>query len=206
MKQGLFITFEGGEGSGKTTQSRLLFDWLKEQGKDVVLTREPGGTKLGEELRKLALDPTIDLNPKTQLMLHIAARIEHVETVILPALAQGQIVICDRYLDSTVAYQHYGHGIDKDLILEIHKKWLHNLMPDKTFLLSSNLKTQETRIKDKQADRYESLPEEFHTNVLKGFHQIAVQDRVRFVSIDGSMSIQDIHEIIVTEVKKLIHQ
>jgi dTMP kinase len=204
VKPGLFITFEGGECSGKTTQSRLLFEWLKAQGREVLLTREPGGTKLGEELRKLALDPTTDINPKTQLLLHLGARIEHVETVILPALTQGYVVICDRFLDSTIAYQHYGHGIDKALILEIHKKWMHNLMPDKTFLLSSNLSLLATRMKDKQADRYESLPEEFHTNVLQGFHQIAVQDKNRFVSIDSSMSIQDIHKIIVTEVNKLI--
>lgn len=199
MKQRpLFITFEGCEGSGKSTQSRLLFDWLQENNIDAILTREPGGTKTAEVIRNLLLDSTIKLEMYSQLLLHYVSRIEHVHDVIAPALAQNKVVICDRYVDSTVAYQHYGYGIDIDLIDSLHKKFLNDLLPDITFVLDIEFAEFEKRMlkKHNSKDRYEQLPDAFHQKVLHGFRSIAAQNPSRCKVITSSRTVRDVHNAI----------
>ena len=184
----MFITFEGCEGSGKSTQSRMLFDHLKSQGKEAILTREPGGTEASERFREILLDKHLHLEAQTQLLLHTAARVEHVTQVILPALKDGAIVICDRFIDSTVAYQHYGNGVDVDLIEFLHQKCVHNLMPDKTFILDIDFDEMSIRVKNRggASDRYESMALDFHKKVIAGFREIAALNKDRCSLIHSS--------------------
>jgi len=193
-----FITFEGCEGSGKSTQSRLLLEWLQDNNIDAILTREPGGTKTAEVIRSLLLDSTIKLEMYSQLLLHYVSRIEHVHDVIVPALAQNKVVICDRYVDSTIAYQHYGYGIDMDLIDNLHKKFLDNLLPDLTFVLDIEFSEFEKRMlkKHNSKDRYEQLPDAFHQKVLRGFRSVAAQNPSRCKIITSSHTIRDVHSTI----------
>jgi dTMP kinase len=198
-----FITFEGCECSGKSTQSKLLYDWLISKGKKAILTKEPGGTKSAEELRLFLLNKDKKLDPRSEALLHIAARVEHVTDIILPALKEGITVICDRFADSTLAYQAYGHGISADFINLLHKNLLNDIQPSITFILDINLATFKERLKAKHAasannDRYEAMSEDFHVRVMNAFRKIAEQNPDRCVLIDANeKSIQNIHEEIV---------
>ena len=136
MEKGLFITFEGPDGSGKSTQLRILAEWLKQQGRQVYLTREPGGTLLAEKIRALLLDKGDEpVSPEAELLLFGASRAQHVRRVILPFLENGGIVLCDRFLDSTTAYQGYARGLDMTFINQLHHFCVCGRMPDLTFLL-----------------------------------------------------------------------
>jgi dTMP kinase len=198
-----FITFEGCECSGKSTQSRLLYDWLVSTGKQAILTKEPGGTKTADELRQFLLNKEKKLDVRSEALLHIAARIEHVTDVILPSTKLGTTVICDRFADSTLAYQGYGHGMSIDFLKSLHKTLLNDLQPSITFILDIDLDTFKARLKTKHEgsnnnDRYETLPEAFHMKVMNGFREIAKQNPTRCILIDArNKSIEGIHQEIL---------
>lgn len=205
MNQGKFISFEGGEGSGKTTQCRMLQAYFRERGIDVVLTREPGGTQAADEIRTLLVSgPTDRWDPCAEVLLHFAARREHYIRKIKPALEHGQWVICDRFVDSTVAYQGWGHRLGTELIDKINGMVLEGLSPNLTFVLDvtvdEGLKRASNRdcVNDKEPqDRYERMQISFHERVRQGFLRIAENDPTRCQVVDASQSTQSIHSIIV---------
>lgn len=185
--RGLFITFEGPEGAGKSTQARLLADWLRAKGREVVLTREPGGTELGAVLRELIL--TRPMQAETEFLLYSADRAEHAHQVIRPALKRGAVVICDRWLDSSLAYQGYGRGLSLDWLLAVSRGFLGDLKPDLTFLLKISPRLGLWRAKHRrvsaESDRFEAEELTFHQSVLDGFMQLAAQEQDRFVILDA---------------------
>lgn len=183
---GVFITLEGGEGVGKSTAASGLAALLRAQGQEVLLTREPGGTKGAEAIRSLLLSQDIPLTPMAQTMLHFAARVDHVENIIRPALARGAVVICDRFYDSTMAYQAYGQGVSRADIEALIK--LVRLTPDLTFLLHVPAHTAQQRLtlRASGVDRYESLGLDFFQQVQAGFEAIAHAQPARFVRVEAS--------------------
>lgn len=204
MTRGVFISFEGGEGVGKTTQIEKLSNYFRQNGRDVLVTREPGGTPLAEKIRQLIVQRDGgDWHATSELLLFLAARNEHVEGAIKPALAAGKIVLCDRFSDSTFAYQGYGRGQDLQLIEDLHRLVLHNFLPDLTFFLDmdsrAGLQRAEGRIAENNSteDRFEQLENDFHKRVRNGFLARAEQDKKRFHCLDASRSIDDIHHDII---------
>ena len=210
LSQSAFITFEGCECSGKSTQSKLLYEWLIKNHKKAILTKEPGGTKTAEELRQILLNKTKKLDPRSELLLHLAARVEHVTDIIIPALQNKTSIICDRFADSTMAYQGYGHELSTDLIQYLHKKLLNNIQPSLTFILNIEFDTFKKRLKEKHLqsndnDRYETFSEDFHKRVMHGFREIAKQNPNRCILIDANhKSIQEIHEEIKNNINMVI--
>nr|CAH7733713.1 unnamed protein product [Callosobruchus chinensis] len=178
----MFITFEGIDGSGKTTQSELLANYFKQiHGENnVVLTREPGGTDFAEKIRGLLLKDNID--PISELLLLISMRHEHMKKLILPALLEGKIVICDRFIDSTIAYQGYGLGVDLSLIRDLHKL-VEIKYPDITFILDIDVQVGLSRAKDK--NKYEEMDVDFYNKVREGFQEIAIKESNRCNVITG---------------------
>lgn len=203
----MFITFEGIDGSGKSTQINLLEDYLKEEGFEVVVLREPGGTELSEAIRELLLNSNFEINSITELMLFEAARSELVDNIIKPALESGKIVICDRFFDSTTAYQGYGRGLDLSTIDLFNELATRNIKPDITFLMDISLEKAQSRTGQKQLDKIESSGGDFFQKVYLGFKKIAQKEEKRFVEIDASGTIRDTHikiiEIIEKRLKKL---
>ncbi len=199
MSSGKFITIEGGEGSGKSTQMRLLSESLSNIGAEAVLTREPGGTRAGEAIRELLLSPDYELTPRTEALLHFAARMEHVEQVIRPALKDGKIVVCDRYTDSTVAYQGYGHQLGEIWVEHLHSLTVADILPDITFILDIDPETGLKRAASRREgkNRYESQNLAFHRRVREGFLAIAHQESSRCIVIDASQKLEDIHRQMV---------
>lgn len=191
---GLFITLEGGEGSGKSTQARLLKRWLSDvfPGREILVTREPGGTEQAEEIRAILVNGAADkLSVQTEALLMIAARTEHVQKIIQPALLRDAIVICDRFSDSTLVYQGLAQGKDIDLLRSIHEFGFSDLRPDITFVLDvppeQGLKRAEDRLQINNAEsRFEDKGLAFHRRVRDGFIELAAQDPQRFVIIDAS--------------------
>ncbi len=184
--RGVFITLEGGEGAGKSTQARLLAEALRETGREIVLTREPGGTKGAEAIRALLLDPTSEMTPMADALLHFAARADHVGRVIRPALARGAAVICDRFYDSTMAYQGYGMGMDVAAIASLVR--LIGLIPDITLMLEVPEFVAKGRLVGRggSADRYELMGSETMARIAHGFRAIATAEPERCVLIDAS--------------------
>ncbi len=189
---GLFITFEGGEGVGKSTQVALLAEYLATSGRAVTVTREPGGTATAETLRGLLLDPAHDLDAMEQVLLLNAARHNHVRKVIAPALADGGVVICDRFLDSTRAYQGAAGGIDARAITDLHELVFGDLMPDLTLILDAPIETGLRRAADRAAatDRFEMADRHFHERLRQGFLAIAAADpeRCHVLSAEGAVT------------------
>ncbi|MGE4481653.1 dTMP kinase [Acidocella sp.] len=183
---GLFITLEGGEGAGKSTAAAGLAARLRAEGQEVLLTREPGGTKGAEAIRGVLLDQDLPLDPLAQTMLHFAARADHVAHSIRPALARGATVICDRFYDSTMAYQSYGQGVALADVRALIR--LIGLTPDITFLLELPEEDARRRLaaRARGTDRYEEMGEAFFTRVQKGFAAMAAAEPGRFVKIDAS--------------------
>jgi dTMP kinase len=189
--KGFFITFEGIDGCGKTTQLELAERFLTERGRETLVVREPGSTPLSERIRDILLDNGLTINPVSELMLYVAARAELVRNVIVPALEAGKVVLCDRFYDSTTAYQGYGRDIDVTLINQLHRLTVGEHSPHLTFLIDVDYDTSLSRRK-LAADRLESESKEFFGKVRDGFIEIARAEPNRVIVIDGCKSIDSI--------------
>lgn len=193
--KGIFIAFEGGEGSGKSTQSHLLKSWFEEKGRSVTLTREPGGTELGQQLRHFLLDNSAkEISLKAEALLFAADRAEHMSRVIEPALAIGEVVITDRYVDSFIAYENGGRQLQSDEVLRIARWATDGLIPDLTVLMDIAPKMGLSRRKD--LDRMESQPLEFHVRVRSTFLELAESEPDRYLVVDAEQSRDEISAII----------
>lgn len=199
MSKGLFVTFEGADGCGKTTQMKLLKEYLLCKGIDVVLTREPGGRGLGEKVREILLNYDGAVSDRCESFLFLADRAQNIDIIVNPAVESGKIVLCDRHIDSTVAYQGYGRGLDLERIKMLNSIATNNRKPDLTFVFDIDVETSMQRV-GKEKDRLESEGKEFHNRVRNSYLEIAKQEPERIKVIDASMSIEEIHE----EVKKVI--
>ena len=189
MDKGLFITFEGIEGSGKTSQSRILKEKLIKEGFSVIHTFEPGGTVLGEKIREILLDPHMKIDPVSELLLYFAVRVQHVNEKIKPALEKGYIVICDRFHDSTIAYQGYGRGVSLKIINDLYDMFVDSIKPDLTILLDLPAEIGlERNEKANKRDRFELEDITFHNKVKQGYLEIARSDPERFFVIDATSS------------------
>jgi dTMP kinase len=197
---GLLITFEGGEASGKTTQSELLAIHLEAGGWKVLRLREPGGTRLGEEVRRLLLERDEDLTPEAELLLFLAARAELVRRVVHPALAEGAVVICDRFSDSTYAYQGYGRGLDLDTVRRLDRWATGGLVPDLTVLLDLPVELSRRRL-GADNDAFEREDDAFHERVREGYFALASQEPTRWLVLDASLDAQTIANLIVERVQ-----
>ena len=196
--KGKFISFEGIEGTGKSTQAKLLQQGLLGLGYEVILTEEPGGTLISLRIREilLSVDHT-NMKPLTELLLYNAARAQHIEEVILPALNRGAVVITDRFTDSTFAYQGYGRGIDLDLLESIDKIATNGLRPDMTMLLDLDVETGLKRNRRiNKTDRLELEDVEFHERVRKGYHELAAKEPERIKVLDASAGIEELKIVI----------
>jgi dTMP kinase len=201
--RGRLITLEGGEGAGKSTQIRLLAAWLAEQGISPVLTREPGGTPGAEDIRALLVTGAVGRwDPLSETLLHYAARRDHVARLIEPTLAAGQWVICDRFFDSSVAYQGYGHGVDIGFLAALREQIVGAFVPDLTLILdvSPATRRQRTAGRPGNEDRYERMDEAFHLRVRQGFHAIAAAEPGRCTMVDANGPVEVVFEIIRTSV------
>jgi dTMP kinase len=185
-RRGLFITIEGGEGVGKSTQMRLLAERLVASGAEVLVTREPGGTGVGDRIREMLLDPTSVIAPVTELLLYEASRAELVAQVIAPALERGEIVICDRFFDSSTAYQAYGRGLDLEMVQRLNLAATGGLVPDITVLLAMDLTEAMARATQGGADRIEAATGGFHERVVAGFASLAAAEPQRWLAIDAA--------------------
>jgi dTMP kinase len=199
MKPGLFITFEGIDGCGKTTQLHLLASWLRGLGREVVETVEPGGTAIGREIRKILLDPAnTAIRPRTELLLYFASRAQNVSEVIRPALENNAVVLCDRFTDSTIVYQGCGRGLNVDIILDLHRIACGPLKPDVTVLIDINLDTSLTRARRRNErtnaneSRIDEESREFHERVRRGYLELAAKEPDRFITIDGMHSVSEV--------------
>ena len=192
MEKGLFITFEGTDGCGKTTQIEMLKDYFEKQGRTVLLTREPGAKGLGTKLREILLNYDGEVSPICESFLFLADRAQHVDTIIKPAVARGEIVLCDRHTDSTVAYQGYGRELDIEQIKMLNNIATSGLKPDLTFIFDIDIDTAQKRV-GKNKDRMESAGIEFFKRVRNGYLEIAKQEPERVKVLDGSKSIETIH-------------
>lgn len=195
MKGAPFVTFEGIEGSGKTTQVRLLSEYLTDKGIPHLVTREPGGTPLADEIRSLLLSPREEpVFPETELLLYEAARAQHVRSVILPAVASGKAVLCDRFCDATVVYQGFSRGIDVARIEELNAFASAGLVPDLTFLLDIPPGEGLARVSSRgsRPDRLEGESLRFHQSVREGYLRLCAQQPERFARIDGRLPVDDI--------------
>lgn len=208
--KGLFITFEGNEGVGKSTQSRRLAERLEGENYKVLFTREPGGTKGAEALRNLLLFEGADFSPGSEILLHMAARLDHVEKVIRPALFQGQIVICDRFHDSTMAYQAYGasRGDQKILELVTFLRYFINCEADLTFWLDMPLEEAFSRVRKRgeKTNYYEAKEMAFHERVREGFVALAHKESDRMIQIDATPAAEEIQAKIYQKVKEFLLQ
>ncbi len=192
MAGNLFITFEGGDGSGKSTQINKVKEFLETRGMRVLLTREPGGTAIGEKIREIILDRnSSEMHAMTEAMLYAASRAQHVQQVIKPALAEGITVICDRFVDSSMAYQGYGRQLG-EAVKAINSYAVDGCMPDVTFLLKLDPEIGRERIIPGQEDRLELERLDFHRRVYSGYEELEKAYAGRIVGIDASGSIEDI--------------
>ena len=196
MTKGLFITFEGGDGCGKTTQIKLLDEYLRNKGYKTLLTREPGSKGLGVKLREILLNYDGEVSPVCESFLFLADRAQHVDCIIKPALKEGVIVLCDRHTDSTVAYQGYGRGLDLEQIHNLNRIATSGLKPDLTIVLDVDVETSQKRV-GKEKDRMESAGIEFFQKVRQGFLEIAKQEPQRVKVVDSTQSIEEIHKQIL---------
>ena len=200
MNRGFFITFEGGDGSGKSTQIQKLKEYLQGKGMDVILTREPGGTAISEKIREIILDPdNAEMSDQTEMMLYAAARAHLVNEVIDPVLNSGKSVICDRFVDSSMAYQAYGRGLG-DMVWEVNQKAIGNCMPDLTILLKLDPDQGKNRISNRQQDRIEQASSDFHRKVYEGYLALEQRFPQRIKGIDASRDIEDIFK----EIKDMV--
>ena len=195
----LFISFEGIEGSGKSTQAKILYDSLKQKEYPVILTREPGGTAIGNDIRQILIDKKNNqIDPLTELMLNFASRIEHLQQVILPSLKNKQIVITDRFYDSTLAYQGFAMGVEIETIEKMHQLMINSIQPDITFLCDMDVEVAFQRIKSRSDNnRYEELSFDFHNKVRNGFLEIAKNNAGRIKIINANNDVSKVAEQVI---------
>jgi len=203
MEKGLFITFEGIDGCGKTTQIKLLKEYLESQGYKVLVTREPGAKGLGEKLREILLNYDDPVSSKCESFLFLADRAQHIDTIIKPAIDNGTIVLCDRHTDSTVAYQGYGRGIDIEQTKYLNNIATSGIKPDLTFIFDITVEKSLERV-GKTKDRMESAGIEFFERVRNGYIKIAKEEPSRVKLIDGISSIQTIHNLLKENLAKKV--
>ncbi|MEO9884094.1 MAG: dTMP kinase [Balneola sp.] len=195
----MLITFEGIDGSGKSTQISLLKEYISSTGKSVKVLREPGGTDISELIRGMLLNPEIEIDPVTELLLFSSARSQLIAEKVKPLLQDGVVVILDRFYDSTTAYQGYGRkSLPLDQVHQINKVASHGLAPDVTFYLRLSLEESAKRTAHMQKDRMEQSGIEFYQNVIKGFDELAESEQ-RFVTVDASKDVNEVHDLILSE-------
>ena len=201
--KGLFLTFEGPEASGKSSQILLLKKYLKKNKISFITTREPGGTKIAESLRNLILKVKSDINTEEEILMLMAARSHHINNIIIPALESGKVVISDRFADSTFVYQGYVNKFGIKKAKKLHKNILHNFLPHKTFLFQLSTKLIISRLKKRKLkNKYDKLEKKFHDEVNQGYKIISKNKR--FIKIDASKPINKIHKIIISHLNSLI--
>jgi dTMP kinase len=208
IKKSFFICFEGVEGSGKSTQAKLLYEFIKKKiTKKVILTREPGGTLFSEKIRNLMLDKKTNISPLTEFFLLMAARNEHITSKINFYLKKNFIIICDRFFYSTLAYQHYLEGMDKKFIFSIQKKIFNKVHPDITFLIDLNKKESKVRInkRAKKTNRFDKLSSYHFNKIRNGFIKISKMYKNKIILIKGSKSLNEIQNEINTKSLKILN-
>ena len=204
MKKGLFISIEGPDGSGKSTQIENIKEFFRHRGLDIVFTREPGGTPVGEKIRGVILDRQYaEMCPMTEAMLYAAARAQHVRDVIRPALQAGKIVVCDRFVDSSIAYQGYGRGLGEAVKI-INDFAIDGCLPDVTFLMKMDPRVGRRRIKAEQQDRLEMEKDDFHIRTFEGYLALEKRYPERIVGIDAGRGIEDIKEDIYRKLEEVL--
>lgn len=203
MSKGLFITFEGADGCGKTTQIKLAAEYLKNKGYDVILTREPGAKGLGEQLREILLNYDGIVSDRCESFLFLADRAQHIDTIVVPAVDAGKIVLCDRHIDSTVAYQGYGRGQDIEQINKLNMIATNNRKPDLTIVFDIDVETSMSRVGNEK-DRMESSGTEFFNKVRHGYLEIAKQEPQRVRVLDAAKSIEEIHQCVIKLINSLV--
>ena len=202
-KKGLFLTFEGPEASGKSSQIKLLEKYLINKRIPFIITREPGGTKLSESLRNLILRKTSNINNTEEILLLMAARSHHINKIIKPALNSGKLVISDRFADSTFVYQGHVNKFGLTKAIKLHQIILENFLPDKTFLFELSTSTILSRLKKRKSrNKYDKLEKKFHMEVNKGYKKISKNKR--FIRIDASKSLQSINKKIISHIDSFI--
>ena len=202
MKSGLFITMEGPDGSGKSTQIEAIKNFLEKRGEKIVITREPGGTSISEKIRELLLDrENSEMDPMAEALLYAAARAQHVAQVIRPALEEGTHVICDRFIDSSIAYQGYGRMLG-DSVAIINAYAVNECVPDVTFFMKLNPEVGKSRIKTSDQDRIEMEKIDFHNRVFAGYEALEYPDRI--VGIDATRNIEEISSEIISHLERLL--
>ncbi len=202
MQEGLFITFEGPDGCGKTTQMNLLAQYFEKKGKKVVLTREPGGKGLGEKVREILLNYDGEVSDRCESFLFLADRAQNIDIIVKPAVKQGEIVLCDRHIDSTVAYQGYGRGLDINEINMLNNLATGGKKPDLTLVFDVDVETSMKRV-GKEKDRMESAGIEFHNRVRNGYLELATQEPDRIKVLDATKTIEEIHKKVIEIIEKL---
>ena len=206
MQSGKLITFEGLDGCEKSTQLEKTKKWLNLQGYEVFKTQQPGGTKIGKQIRNILLNPEHnELHPESELLLYLSDRIQHLKEKIIPAKAEGKIVLCDRFHDSTVAYQGFGRGLNLENIESIITYSIKPYSPDLTFLITISPETIVDRLDQRKEysarDRIDIESKNFFARVAKGYQKLASADSERFVCLDGEQEIEVIHQQIISELK-----
>jgi len=206
--KGKFIVFEGIDGSGKTTQLNLLAEDLRKRGFTVLDTREPGGTRVGEAIREILLNPAYsELAPRAEALLYAAARAQHVVQVILPALNKGEIVLCDRFIDSSLTYQGFGRGIGVNLLKRINEPATDGLVPDLTIILDSGIENGMDRINQsgRDVDRIEREARTFHRKVRSGYLELAAREPDRYRVINANRPVGPVYEDVLIAVGEILN-
>lgn len=203
QKKGLFITFEGADGCGKTTQIKLLKDYLESKGYEVVTTREPGGKGLGETIREILLNYDGEVSNRCESFLFLADRAQNIDIIVNPAVNQGKIVLCDRHTDSSVAYQGYGRGLDIEEIKTLNNLATGGRKPDLTLVFDVDIQTSMARV-GSEKDRMESAGQEFFNRVRNGYLELAKQEPDRIKVIDSTKSIEEVQKSVIAIISKLI--
>lgn len=204
MRNGLFITMEGPDGSGKSTQIAAIRNYLESKGERIIITREPGGTSISEKIRNLLLDrENSEMDPMAEALLYAAARAQHVSQVIRPALQDGIHVICDRFIDSSIAYQGYGRGLG-DSVAIINAYAVNECIPDITFFMKLNPEIGKSRIRTADMDRIEMEKLDFHNRVFAGYEALEMEYPDRIVGIDATRNIEEISEEIISHLERLL--
>ena len=208
MEKGLFITFEGCEGSGKTTVSKYHYNRLKEEGYDVIYSREPGGVDIAEQIRSVILNVrNTAMDSRTEALLYAASRRQHLAEIVLPALKAGKIVLCDRFVDSSLVYQGYARGIGIDKVWELNQFAIDDCMPDLTLYYDVDVETGLSRVRSRgEMNRLDSENVEFHKSVRKAYQMIAEKYPERIVTIDSNRPLREVEEESYTLLKNRINR